>query len=294
MPPRWEGSQGWRRLLLVGDDAQIGAIETGGAFRLSAKEVIAAPLTEVWRFNHAWQREARLTLRNGAPNCRRRCHRHPDSKTVTSLAMLVERVFPAGSEFAEAGFLLIAAGRASLTVDGNPVRSLGPGDHIGAAALVGLPRGALVTALTDMRCLAMPWPVFRQLLDANPRIAGELLIAMGTQPAPSSGAEGDERRRGSARTRRRATSTASHLSTASDEAATALLPAFVVGTLGASPLALGLIEGLANAADGVARLGGGALSENPRRRPLISMVAFTLTAVPTTHIGSPATTPHDA
>ncbi|WP_433017910.1 MFS transporter [Kribbella sp. CA-294648] len=194
-------------------------------------------------------------------------------------ALLVERVFPAGSEFAEAGFLLIAAGRASLTVDGNPVRSLGPGDHIGAAALVGLPRGALVTALTDMRCLAMPWPVFRQLLDANPRIAGELLIAMGTQPAPSSGAEGDERRRGSARTRRRATSTASHLSTASDEAATALLPAFVVGTLGASPLALGLIEGLANAADGVARLGGGALSENPRRRPLISMVAFTLTAL---------------
>ncbi|WP_432947817.1 MFS transporter [Kribbella sp. CA-253562] len=206
-------------------------------------------------------------------------------------ALLVERVFPAGSEFSEASFLLIAAGRASLTVDGEPVRSLGPGDHIGAAAFVGLPRGARVTALTELRCLAMPWPVFRQLLDASPRVASELLTAMGAQSVPLSDTAENKRRELSARTRHRASGIASHLSTASDEAATALLPAFVVGTLGASPLALGLVEGLANAADGVARLGGGALSENPRRRPLISLVAFTLTTLLNGLVAIAATSP---
>ena len=60
------------------------------------------------------------------------------------------------------------------------------------------------------------------------------------------------------------------LSTASDEASTSLLPALLSVTLGSSPIALGLVEGLASAADGVARLGGGALSEDPRRRGWIS------------------------
>jgi len=188
--------------------------------------------------------------------------------------LLVERVIPAGTEFAVADFLLIADGRASLTVDDRPVRSLGSGDHI-----VGQPQGGLVTALTDLRCLAMPWPAFRRLLDTNPRLAGELLAAMSTEPVRLSDLDDDRRDHLPAQTRHRLTGIASQLSTASDEAATALLPAFVVGTLSASPLALGLIEGLANAVDGVARLGGGALSENPRRRPLISLVAFTLTTV---------------
>ena len=60
------------------------------------------------------------------------------------------------------------------------------------------------------------------------------------------------------------------LSTAGDEASTSLLPGFLAGTLGAAPIALGLIEGAASAADGVARLGGGALAEDPRRRRRIS------------------------
>ncbi|GAB3934221.1 hypothetical protein GCM10029976_042860 [Kribbella albertanoniae] len=210
----------------------------------------------------------------------------------TVSALLVERVFPAGSVVAEAGFLFVVAGRASLTVGGSLASTLGPGDHIGAAALVGLPRSATLTALTDLHCFAMPWPAFRQLLDASPEVAGELLIALGTHPAPpSSDADDNQPRPLSTGTRHRASGVASHLSTASDEAATALLPAFVVGTLGSSPLALGLIEGLANAADGIARLGGGALSENPRRRPLISLVAFTLTALLNGLVALAATSP---
>lgn len=60
-----ETSKAGAKLLLVGDDAQLGAVETGGAFRLIAQETEAAQLTEVWRFNHAWERQASLALRSG-------------------------------------------------------------------------------------------------------------------------------------------------------------------------------------------------------------------------------------
>jgi YVTN family beta-propeller protein len=74
------------------------------------------------------------------------------------------------------------------------------------------------------------------------------------------------------RAKARASRITTLLSTSGDEAATSLLPGFLAGTLGAAPLALGLVEGVASAADGVARLGGGALSEDPRRRRVVSVV----------------------
>lgn len=53
------------KLVLVGDDAQLGAIDTGGAFRLLVQETNAAELSEVWRFKNAWERDATLALRAG-------------------------------------------------------------------------------------------------------------------------------------------------------------------------------------------------------------------------------------
>lgn len=53
------------KLLLVGDDAQLGPADTGGAFRLIAHDTVAAELTNVWRFTHPWEREASLALRRG-------------------------------------------------------------------------------------------------------------------------------------------------------------------------------------------------------------------------------------
>ena len=53
------------KLLLVGDDAQLGAADTGGAFRLIAKDTEAAELTDVWRFTNPWERDASLALRRG-------------------------------------------------------------------------------------------------------------------------------------------------------------------------------------------------------------------------------------
>jgi hypothetical protein len=53
------------KLLLVGDDAQLTAADTGGAFRLVARDTEAAELTDVWRFTNPWERDASLALRRG-------------------------------------------------------------------------------------------------------------------------------------------------------------------------------------------------------------------------------------
>ncbi|NIK54658.1 conjugative relaxase-like TrwC/TraI family protein [Kribbella shirazensis] len=53
------------KLLLVGDDAQLSAADTGGAFRLIAHDTQAAELTDVWRFTTPWERDASLALRRG-------------------------------------------------------------------------------------------------------------------------------------------------------------------------------------------------------------------------------------
>ena len=60
-----EAAAAGAKLLLVGDDAQLGAADTGGAFRLVARDTEAAELTDVWRFSQRWEREASLALRSG-------------------------------------------------------------------------------------------------------------------------------------------------------------------------------------------------------------------------------------
>src|SRR3954453_12476967 len=76
--------------------------------------------------------------------------------------------------------------------------------------------------------------------------------------------------------RARAGRTATLLFTASDEPATSLMPALLTATLAASPVALGLVEGLASGADGLARLCGGALSAEPRRGGWVHTAPSTL------------------
>jgi hypothetical protein len=55
------------RLIATGDTAQLGAVEAGGMFRLLAREVPAAELHEVRRFEAQWEREASVRLRDGDP-----------------------------------------------------------------------------------------------------------------------------------------------------------------------------------------------------------------------------------
>ncbi len=78
-----------------------------------------------------------------------------------------------------AGFFVVAEGEADVTVDGNPVGTIGPGDYFGEIALLtGSDRTATVTARTDMLCHGMtPWD-FKPLVESNSAIAWKLLTAM--------------------------------------------------------------------------------------------------------------------
>ena len=57
--------QAGARVIATGDTAQLGAVEAGGMFRLLAREVPAAELHEVRRFDAAWERHASIRLRDG-------------------------------------------------------------------------------------------------------------------------------------------------------------------------------------------------------------------------------------
>ena len=57
--------QAGARVIATGDTAQLGAVEAGGMFRLLAREVPAAELHEVRRFEAQWEREASVRLRDG-------------------------------------------------------------------------------------------------------------------------------------------------------------------------------------------------------------------------------------
>ena len=52
------------KLVLVGDHAQLGAIEAGGLFRLLANDTHAAELHEIRRFVNPWEADASLRLRD--------------------------------------------------------------------------------------------------------------------------------------------------------------------------------------------------------------------------------------
>ncbi|HSC92196.1 MAG TPA: MFS transporter [Gaiellaceae bacterium] len=78
---------------------------------------------------------------------------------------------------------------------------------------------------------------------------------------------------------------ASLLADLGHEVPTALLPGFLASTLGAPAAALGVIEGVADGAAGVARLTGGALAEDPARRRRTAVGGYAATAVLSSLIG---------
>lgn len=72
---------------------------------------------------------------------------------------------------------------------------------------------------------------------------------------------------------------ASLLADLGHEIPTALLPSLLTSTLGAPAAALGVIEGVADGLAGAARLGGGALADDPDRRRATAVGGYTATAV---------------
>jgi CRP-like cAMP-binding protein len=77
------------------------------------------------------------------------------------------------------GFFVIEDGNATVSLKGEILRTLGPGDHFGEIALIdGGPRSATVTAASDLVCYGLTFWEFRPLVERNGTIAWKLLQAL--------------------------------------------------------------------------------------------------------------------
>lgn len=101
-----------------------------------------------------------------------------------------QRTFAPGQEIAVegergVGFFVIEDGQARVTVHGDEVRRLGPGDYFGEVALIAqTPRTATVTAESDLKTYGMTFWDFRPLVEDTPSIAWKLLQSAIKQYAP--------------------------------------------------------------------------------------------------------------
>jgi CRP/FNR family transcriptional regulator len=77
------------------------------------------------------------------------------------------------------GFFVIAEGNATVSLKGEILRTLKPGDHFGEIALIDEgPRSATITATTDLRCRGMAAWEFRSYVQEHAEIAWLLLQTM--------------------------------------------------------------------------------------------------------------------
>jgi CRP-like cAMP-binding protein len=92
---------------------------------------------------------------------------------------MTERSFNEGDEITREsgiGFFVIEDGNATVSVAGDIVRTLGPGDHFGEIALIDSgPRSATIVAGTDLRCRGMSAWEFRPFVEEHPEVAWALL-----------------------------------------------------------------------------------------------------------------------
>jgi CRP-like cAMP-binding protein len=99
-------------------------------------------------------------------------------------ASMKERTFGSGDHVTEEGkggigFFVIAEGSAKVSVGGDQVRTLGPGDYFGEIGLIAdIDRTATITADGDLRCYGMTSWDFRPLVESNASIAWKMLQIM--------------------------------------------------------------------------------------------------------------------
>lgn len=107
-----------------------------------------------------------------------------DRELAMMAESMKERHFRAGHVIAKegshgVGFFVIAEGNAQVTVAGQPVGRLGPGDYFGEIALIAdSDRTATVTAEAELACYGMTSWEFRPLVEENAEIAWKLLQAV--------------------------------------------------------------------------------------------------------------------
>ena len=124
-----------------------------------------------------FQRSKKLALLQQIP-----LFRELSRKQLAQIERLVDEItVPAGSRLATAGehgaeLVVIAEGRASVTVGRRRTVRLGPGDFFGEMSLVdGGPRSATVEAASDMRLFVIAGREFSKLLETAPPIAVKIM-----------------------------------------------------------------------------------------------------------------------
>jgi CRP-like cAMP-binding protein len=108
-----------------------------------------------------------------------------DEKFLDRLAgEFIERTYAPGETIAEEGeagrtFVVIESGEATVTVHGNEVRKLGPGDSFGEMALIDKSaRSATVRADTEVHGYQLPVWSFRPIVESHPEMSWALLEAL--------------------------------------------------------------------------------------------------------------------
>ena len=93
-----------------------------------------------------------------------------------------ERKFKAGTavvregKMSGIGFFIVTDGLASVSVDGNEMATVGPGDHFGELALIAeRERTATVTAQTALECLELTAWDFREFVKSDADVSWKLL-----------------------------------------------------------------------------------------------------------------------
>jgi hypothetical protein len=143
--------QAGARVIATGDTQQLGAVEAGGMFGLLAREVPAAQLHEVRRFDAEWERQASVRLRGGDLAAVAAYDRHgrirgADQETAYDRAASMwladhlrgkDVLLLAGSN-AEAGELSrrVQARLAQMGAIGPPQAALADGNQVGVGDLV--------------------------------------------------------------------------------------------------------------------------------------------------------------
>jgi CRP/FNR family transcriptional regulator len=95
--------------------------------------------------------------------------------------MLRERTFAEGETVTAegqsgVGFFLIEDGNATVSLKGEIVRTLQPGDYFGEIALIDEgPRSATIVATTDLKCQGLTAWEFRPFIEEHPEVAWAML-----------------------------------------------------------------------------------------------------------------------
>jgi CRP-like cAMP-binding protein len=86
--------------------------------------------------------------------------------------------------------MIIGEGNVTVTVHGEPVAHLGPGDSFGEMALIAKSaRSATIKADTDVHCYQLPVWSFRPVVESHPEVAWALLEVLADRVREAEGRE---------------------------------------------------------------------------------------------------------